>query len=113
MMISAKSNGFGRHLWALEDPEQNTSEFLLILYVYIILYYSAVVCVKLCMWVLPGSWCIGKAGHALTVSQYYILPEDISSNRDQNLVIYIVFGCHSVCHWHAMRDDLPMVGEPC
>ena len=49
MMISAQSNGFGRHLWALKDPAHNTSEFLLILYIYIIFYYCAVVSVKLCM----------------------------------------------------------------
>ena len=47
--VAARYNGFGKHLWALPDPKQNTSQFLKILYVYIILYYAAVVSIKLCM----------------------------------------------------------------
>ena len=35
--------------WALPDPKHNTSQFLKILYVYIIFYYAAVVTIKLCM----------------------------------------------------------------
>lgn len=50
MMISARYNGFGKHLWALPDPKHNTSQFLKILYIYIIFYYAAVVTIKLCMW---------------------------------------------------------------
>lgn len=46
---AVRINGFGKHLWALPDPANNTSTFLKILYVYIIFYYSAVVMVKLCM----------------------------------------------------------------
>lgn len=49
MMISARYNGFGKHLWALPDPKHNTSQFLKILYIYIILYYVAVVSIKLCI----------------------------------------------------------------
>lgn len=46
---AARKDGFGRHLWALPDPQYNTSQFLKILYIYIIFYYSAVATVKLCM----------------------------------------------------------------
>ena len=46
---AARTNGFGKHLWSLADPEHNTSQFLKILYIYIIFYYSAVVSIKLCM----------------------------------------------------------------
>ncbi|KAL6720706.1 hypothetical protein ACLMJK_002631 [Lecanora helva] len=48
-MISARDDGFGRHLWALPDPKHNTSQFLKILYIYIIFYYCAVSTVKLCI----------------------------------------------------------------
>ena len=46
---AARTNGFGKHLWALANPERNTSQFLKILYIYIIFYYSAVVSIKLSM----------------------------------------------------------------
>ena len=46
---AARTNGFGKHLWSLASPEHNTSQFLKILYVYIIFYYSAVVSIKLSM----------------------------------------------------------------
>ncbi|KAL2036834.1 hypothetical protein N7G274_010377 [Stereocaulon virgatum] len=49
MMHSARTNGFGKHLWALDDPPRNSSQFLKILYVYIIFYYAAVVTIKLCI----------------------------------------------------------------
>ena len=53
MIVTAqKINDFGKHLWALPDPEKNTRVFLKILYVYIIFYYTAVVTVKLAMYVL-------------------------------------------------------------
>lgn len=48
-VTAARTNGFGRHLWALPDPAHNTGQFLHILYIYIIFYYSAVVAIKLCM----------------------------------------------------------------
>ena len=46
---AARYNGFGKHLWALPDPKHNTSQFLKILYIYIIFYYASVVTIKLCM----------------------------------------------------------------
>ena len=49
LVIAARYNGFGKHLWALPDPKHNTSQFLKILYIYIIFYYAAVVSIKLCM----------------------------------------------------------------
>lgn len=49
LITAARYNGFGRHLWALPDPKHNTSQFLKILYVYIIFYYTAVVSIELCM----------------------------------------------------------------
>ncbi|KAL2058653.1 hypothetical protein ABVK25_001381 [Lepraria finkii] len=49
MMQSARTNGFGKHLWALDDPTHNSGQFLKILYVYIIFYYAAVVAIKLCI----------------------------------------------------------------
>lgn len=49
-LIAARYEGFGKHLWALPQPERNTSQFLKILYIYIIFYYAAVVMIKLCMY---------------------------------------------------------------
>lgn len=49
LITAARYNGFGKHLWALPDPKHNTSQFLKILYVYIIFYYAAVISTKLCM----------------------------------------------------------------
>lgn len=49
LTTAARYNGFGKHLWALPDPKHNTSQFLKILYIYIIFYYTAVVSIKLCM----------------------------------------------------------------
>lgn len=46
---AARTNGFGKHLWSLANPERNTSQFLKILYIYIIFYYAAVVSIKLSM----------------------------------------------------------------
>ena len=48
-VTAVKINDFGRHLWALPKPKENTETFLKILYVYIIFYYTAVVAIKLCM----------------------------------------------------------------
>ena len=48
-IAAARYNGFGKHLWALPDPKHNTSQFLKILYVYIIFYYAAVVSIKICL----------------------------------------------------------------
>ena len=44
-----RKNEFGRHLWALKDPAKYTRMFLKILYIYIIFYYAAVVCIKFAM----------------------------------------------------------------
>ena len=52
LSTAARTNGFGKHLWALPDPEHNTSQFLKILYIYIIIYYSAVTAIKLAMYEL-------------------------------------------------------------
>jgi hypothetical protein len=49
IVAAARTNGFGKHLWALHDPPHNTSQFLKILYIYVIFYYAAVVAIKLCM----------------------------------------------------------------
>lgn len=49
IVAAARTNGFGKHLWALDDPTHNSGQFLKILYVYIIFYYAAVVAIKLCM----------------------------------------------------------------
>lgn len=43
---AARYNGFGKYLWALPDPKHNTSQFLKILYFYIIYYYAAVVSIQ-------------------------------------------------------------------
>ena len=51
MSEAQRKNEFGRHLWALKDPAKYTRMFLKILYIYIIFYYSAVVCIKFAMWV--------------------------------------------------------------
>ena len=48
-LIAEQINDFGKHLWALPDPERNTSVFLKILYIYIIFYYAGVVAIKLAM----------------------------------------------------------------
>ncbi|KAL8788048.1 MAG: hypothetical protein Q9195_007462 [Heterodermia aff. obscurata] len=46
VLVSQRDNEFGRHLWGLNDPAKYTREFLKILYIYIIFYYFAVVCIK-------------------------------------------------------------------
>ena len=49
-LSAARSDGFGKHLWVLPEPQYNTRQFLKILYIYIIFYYSAVVAVKFAMY---------------------------------------------------------------
>lgn len=47
VLISQRRNDFGRHIYGLKDPTDNTVEFLKILYIYLIGYFSATSVVKL------------------------------------------------------------------
>lgn len=42
-------NGFGRHIYVLDDPLDKQRVFILVLYVYEIGYYSATTAVKIAM----------------------------------------------------------------
>ena len=44
-----RRNDFGKHIYGLKDPADNTVEFLKILYIYLIGYFSATSFVKLAM----------------------------------------------------------------
>lgn len=44
-----RRNDFGKHIYGLKDPADNTVEFLKILYIYLIGYFSATTFVKLAM----------------------------------------------------------------
>ena len=47
--LAERRNDFGKHIYGLEDPADNTIEFLKILYIYLIGYFSATSFVKLAM----------------------------------------------------------------
>lgn len=47
VIVGEHINGFGKHLWALPDPSQDTRTFLKILYIYALFYYLSVVTIKL------------------------------------------------------------------
>ena len=44
-----RHNDFGKHIYVLKDPADNTVEFLKILYIYLIGYFSATSFVKFAM----------------------------------------------------------------
>ena len=46
---AVRHNGFGRHIYVLDDPLDKQRVFILILYVYEIGYYSATTAVKIAM----------------------------------------------------------------
>lgn len=46
VLISERRNDFGKHIYVLKDPADNTVEFLKILYIYLIGYFSATSFVK-------------------------------------------------------------------
>ncbi|KAI4289525.1 MAG: hypothetical protein L6R35_001206 [Caloplaca aegaea] len=48
VLISQGTNGFGRHIWALQDPKF-TNRFLEILYIYAILFYLSSTAIKICL----------------------------------------------------------------
>ena len=47
--LAERRNDFGKHIYGLEDPADNTIEFLKILYIYLIGYFSATSFVKFAM----------------------------------------------------------------
>ena len=49
IFVAERHNDFGKHIYGLENPKENTVEFLKILYIYLIGYFSATSVVKLAM----------------------------------------------------------------
>ena len=47
--LAERYNGFGRHIYVLDDPLDKQRVFILILYAYEIGYYSATAAVKIAM----------------------------------------------------------------
>lgn len=47
--LAERYNGFGRHIYVLDDPLDKQRVFILILYAYEIGYYSATTAVKIAM----------------------------------------------------------------
>ncbi|KAL8974748.1 MAG: hypothetical protein Q9197_001010 [Variospora fuerteventurae] len=48
VLISQGTNGFGRHIWALQDPKY-TNRFMEILYIYAIFFYLSSTAIKICI----------------------------------------------------------------
>ena len=49
IFLAERHNDFGKHIYVLKDPAGNTVEFLKILYIYLIGYFSATSFIKLAM----------------------------------------------------------------
>ena len=52
--VAQHDNDFGKHIYVVPNPVVNTREFLKILYIYEVGYYSSVCAVKIAMYVDVG-----------------------------------------------------------
>ncbi|KAI4201783.1 MAG: hypothetical protein LQ346_002094 [Caloplaca aetnensis] len=96
VLISHATNGFGRHIWALQDGEEKTIEFMRILYVYGVFYYASVSAIKIAM--------IQQASAKLSVSVCVI-----------SIIRLVVLARlnHADLTWNYVNSAIWTAAEPC